>query len=569
MPCDKPKEIEQAHSLYPFPRRSFSLEGNTSQRRLHVQDRPKRCTFFSATESQIPKIYEFQVERSSLLVSLPICKTTKGYHFSDEEVECSIDNFSGRYFTDGCLGGGVDIGAGHSHLPTSEFRFSDQYKEICASTMSSHTVFGHGDKLIDMTITFPQEKKDQIVKPCQDLLRKSSVSIQELIQLIGRLGSTTIAVLPAPLQYRAMQRQQILELSVAENYSSEIKLSDEVKTELQWYVQNLHLDNGRSAISYPPQLLIASDASLEGWGAFCLGHKTGGQWTLSDKKDHINIVELRAAKYAILTFTRLYPTAKTIHIKIDNIVALSYLVKMGGTRNQLFLQISKEIWKYLLDKGITITAEYLPGALNKEADMESQTVKDSSEWKLNPVVFQNVCESWWSPDIDLFTSRVSHQVPAYVSWKLDPFSKCRDAFQMCWAHTKGYAFPPFSLIGRVLHKVLIDQATLSLITPAWQTQSWYPQLLRLSIRDPLILPKVPELLQGPNTELHHLITKGDLQLLAWIASGKGYLQKEYQRNLPLLSQMPDDQAHSLITNRPGVSGIAGVLGNKLIPLNAL
>ena len=83
---------------------------------------------------------------------------------------------------------------------------------------------------IDMNVTLPQEKKDQIVKQCQDLLRKSSVSLQELTQLIGRLASTAIAVLPAPLQYRAMQRQQILELSVAGNYSSEIKLSDEVKT---------------------------------------------------------------------------------------------------------------------------------------------------------------------------------------------------------------------------------------------------------------------------------------------------------------------------------------------------
>ena len=104
--CDKPKEIEQAHSLYPFQNGgSFSLDGNTSQRGLHVQDRPKRCIFFSATKSQIPKICEFQVERSNLSVSLPllwpgtstqdIYKTTEGFHFSNEKVECSTDNFSG------------------------------------------------------------------------------------------------------------------------------------------------------------------------------------------------------------------------------------------------------------------------------------------------------------------------------------------------------------------------------------------------------------------------------------------------------------------------------------------
>ena len=120
-----------------------------------------------------------------------------------------------------------------------------------------------------------------------------------------------------------------------------------------------------------------------------------------------------------------------------------------------------------------------------------------------------------------------------------------------------------------LAQSLIDQATLILITPAWQTQSWYPQLLRLSNRNPLILSKVPGLLQGLNKEFHPLIAKGNLQHLAWMVSGKGYFQKEYQRNLPPLSQMPDNQAQSLITNRPGVNGIAGALGDKLIPLNAL
>ena len=60
--------------------------------------------------------------------------------------------------------------------------------------------------------------------------------------------------------------------------------------------------------------------------------------------------------------------------------------------------------------------------------MQSRTVKDSSERELNPVVFQNFCKFWWTPDIDLFASRVSHQVPAYVSRKLDPYSKGRDAF---------------------------------------------------------------------------------------------------------------------------------------------
>ena len=81
-----------------------------------------------------------------------------------------------------------------------------------------------------------------------------------------------------------------------------------------------------------------------------------------------------------------------------------------------------------------ITAEYLPGAINKKADFQSRNMKASSEWKLNPAVFQKTCHRWGTPNWDIFASGVSDQVPAYMSWKLDLYSKDRDAFQILWSH---------------------------------------------------------------------------------------------------------------------------------------
>ena len=75
-----------------------------------------------------------------------------------------------------------------------------------------------------------------------------------------------------------------------------------------------------------------------------------------------------------------------IHIQVDKMTALSYLLKMGGTKNPELIQISKEIWKFLLGQGITITAEQLPRNLNYKADLESRHQKDSSEWKLFPLI---------------------------------------------------------------------------------------------------------------------------------------------------------------------------------------
>ena len=183
---------------------------------------------------------------------------------------------------------------------------------------------------ITMTISLPLQKKEQIILQCKDILNQSDVSLRQLTQLIGRLSSTAIAILPAPLQYRALQRQQILELAEKQNFHARIVLSEEVRAEIQWWIENLMLSKGKAIISQPPQLVITSDASMQGWGAACQGQTTGGPWTLEEQKNHINILELKAAQLAILTFTYMHPQVHSIHLQTDNMVALSYIVKMGG-----------------------------------------------------------------------------------------------------------------------------------------------------------------------------------------------------------------------------------------------
>lgn len=196
---------------------------------------------------------------------------------------------------------------------------------------------------MNLKLSLPQEKVDKIISQCKSLLSVPKVSVRELMKLIGRLSSTAIAVLPAPLQYRAMQRQQIQELSSSRNYDSLIILTKEVKNELNWWCLNLQLSNGRLLVSPPPQLILSSDASLQGWGAYCNGQRTGGQWSAREKELHINVLELKAAKLAILSFHRLFSKALSIHIRMDNIVALTYLIKMGSTRSETLTTISKEI----------------------------------------------------------------------------------------------------------------------------------------------------------------------------------------------------------------------------------
>ena len=184
---------------------------------------------------------------------------------------------------------------------------------------------------------------------------------------------------------------------------------------------------------------MTTDASPKGWGASWGNQKTGGQWSTEESALHINVLELKAVLLTIQT-VKIFHSPKSIHLKMDN--ALSYIVKMGGTKNLGMIGLSKEIWDLLISMGTTITVEYLPSRLNKIADWESRNCDDSSEWKLDPQIIHQIYRSVGGPDIDLFASRLSHQLASYISWRPDPGSRAVDALRQSWRIYFGYGFPP-------------------------------------------------------------------------------------------------------------------------------
>ena len=57
---------------------------------------------------------------------------------------------------------------------------------------------------------------------------------------------------------------------------------------------------------------------------------------------NINVLELKSVRLAILSFTKL-KILNSIHLRIDNIAALSYLLSMGDTWNKHLFKILKII----------------------------------------------------------------------------------------------------------------------------------------------------------------------------------------------------------------------------------
>ena len=170
--------------------------------------------------------------------------------------------------------------------------------------------------------------------------------------------------------------------------------------------------------------------------------------------------------------------------------------------------------------------------------------------------------------VDLFADRTDTQKTLHVSWKPDPFALATDAFTIQWDKKVGYAFPPFCLISRSLAKIRQDKATVVMVTPVWQTQPWYTELMGLSVADPILLPPMADLLMSPTGQKHPLLASG-LTLAAWKLSGEMMKVKQYQSQLKNYSAKLLETAQNPLMSPPGRSGYAGVMEGKLIQFKPL
>ena len=228
------------------------------------------------------------------------------------------------------------------------------------------------------------------------------------------------------------------------------------------------------------------------------------------------------------------------------------------------------MWTWCLQRGITVHAEHLPGSCNIEADTISRRSFDSSDWRLDHSVFQKLMSLWGPFDIDLFAARHNSQLSQYFSYRLDPEALAMDALAQSWEGLSLYAFPPFSLIGRILQKMRQEQVKeLVLIAPAWQSQVWYPQLLSQLVDFPHLLPLSHSLLLNPLGQPHPLVLEGTLLLAAWRVSGIQSNPETFQRRLSNSSPWPGGGAQKSLTTQPGPNGVAGVLRGRLIPFYLL
>lgn len=379
---------------------------------------------------------------------------------------------------------------------------------------------------VQFTIELTQDKRQKIVSLAKSFETKSRCRIRDLAQCIGVLISACPGVKYGWLYTKLLEREKFLALEKSKgNFEEFMLVSNNIKKELAWWIRNIpEIKNPIRISSF--KLEIFSDASLTGWGASCDKEKAHGWWDSTEKMEHINLLELKAVFNSLKCFAK---DCRSCHIllRVDNTTAISYVNRMGGIQYEKLNSLARQIWQWCEERDIWVFASYIKSKENVIADKESRILAPETEWELNDKFFHLILNSFGFFDIDLFATNANKKCERFVSWYRDPESIAIDAFTISWSNYYFYAFPPFSLVLRVLRKIIDDRAEGVIVVPFWPTQVWYPLFLKLLTKEPLFLGPQLDLLSCPSRKQHPLANK--LTLVAGHLSGRLFAGKEFRK----------------------------------------
>ena len=93
---------------------------------------------------------------------------------------------------------------------------------------------------------------------------------------------------------------------------------------------------------------------------------------------------------------------------------------MDEMTSELLNGLAKSIWLWCRKQNIFLSAQHVPGIENVTAGYKSRNFNDTNEWMLKKDIFVRICSQFFNPDIDIFVSRLNHQIDNYASWSYDP-----------------------------------------------------------------------------------------------------------------------------------------------------
>ena len=354
------------------------------------------------------------------------------------------------------------------------------------------------------------------IRLCCQLFQQAGVyrPARLFLRLLGLMTSSILLVPYARLYMRPFQLH--LHARWKARYQSlqhPVLITRDLLPHVQWWSNVVNLSAGLSWLRNRRSLLLTTDASKSLWGGHINELSVQGPWTYQQIQLHINCQEMLAVFNCLKAFQRKVQ-GRSVVVRTDNTTVQSYINHYGGTKSQTLCHLTWELFQWCMLHQVDVRATYIPGKKNLLADHLSRQLYPQTEWSLRQDVANSLFQLWFLPDVDLFASPENHKLPQYCTLHPHKEAWAVNALSLTWKDLFVYAFPPLSILHKVLLKVREEKVVMILIAPLWTRREWYPLLLDLLVQIPRRLPLLPGLVsQNQGRHLHH--DPGSLSLVAW------------------------------------------------------
>ena len=137
----------------------------------------------------------------------------------------------------------------------------------------------------------------------------------------------------------------------------------------------------------------------------------------------------------------------------------------GGRISKELVSLTRDQWMWCLERNIHIQAQHLPGVLNQVADMESRSMTDRSDWKLDCLIFLEINRCYRSGPVCIQTNQPVSLLLQLVARSICRSNQCippglEDNERLCQ--------PPWNLVSRVQRKAQSQEADVILIASIWK-----------------------------------------------------------------------------------------------------
>ena len=233
------------------------------------------------------------------------------------------------------------------------------------------------------------------------------------------------------------------QLAVSPALDKIVPISQLIKDHLAWWMDPQNVLKGSNLHQKEHNMLMFTDASEKGWGPL---EQLYCKWGLAAIRKRLAYQYFRAESCFSKTFS------KTIEAKNRASFFRQLncdLLYQQGRRHSLLRNVCPDV-----ENSGMVECQgdpYQSQAYSRESQCDSRfPIQEgqghSDKWSLHPLVFQEICQVWHKPMVDLFATRLNAKLPTYVSPVPDDKAWQIDALNISWEGLDAYAFCPVAIL---------------------------------------------------------------------------------------------------------------------------